>query len=80
VRFQVLTATILKMNVFWVVTSRSLVNFYQTTQRNNPEDSHLPSSIVLIEELILPGAEIPSLLRIWKFNYRVHGKPATGPS
>jgi hypothetical protein len=40
------------MAVFWVVamialmmeaarTSETLVNFYQTTRRNNPEDSHL---------------------------------------
>jgi hypothetical protein len=39
------------MTVFWVVaialmmeavsTSEILVNFYQTTQRNNTEDSHL---------------------------------------
>jgi hypothetical protein len=41
------------MAVFWVVapcialmmeaarTSETLVNFYQTTQRYNPEDSHL---------------------------------------
>jgi hypothetical protein len=24
-------------------TSQTLVNFYQTTRRNNPEDSHLPN-------------------------------------
>jgi hypothetical protein len=40
------------MTVFWVVapcslmmkaasTSKTLVNFYQTTRRYNPEDSHL---------------------------------------
>jgi hypothetical protein len=37
------------MAVFWVVvpcslaarTSETLVNFYQTTRRYNPEDSHL---------------------------------------
>jgi hypothetical protein len=39
----------LKMAVFWVIalmmevasTSETSVNFYQTTRRNNPEDSHL---------------------------------------
>jgi hypothetical protein len=45
----------MKMAVFWVVamcklialmmeaamTSETLVNFYQTTRRYNPEDSHL---------------------------------------
>jgi hypothetical protein len=41
----------MKMAVFWVVaialmmeaarTSETLVNFYQTTQRYNPEDNHL---------------------------------------
>jgi hypothetical protein len=39
----------MKMTVFWVValkmeaasTSEMPVNFYQTTRRNNPEDSHL---------------------------------------
>jgi hypothetical protein len=52
-RFQVLTAASMKMAVFWVVapcislmmeaasTSETSVNFYQTTWRNNPEDSQL---------------------------------------
>jgi hypothetical protein len=43
----------MKMVVFWVITptialmmeaastSETLVNFYQTTRRYNPEDSHL---------------------------------------
>jgi hypothetical protein len=39
------------MAVFWVVdlmmeaarTSETLINFYQTTRRYNPEDSHLHS-------------------------------------
>jgi hypothetical protein len=26
-------------------TSETLVNFYQTTRRYNPEDSHLPSKL-----------------------------------
>jgi hypothetical protein len=29
------------MAIFWVVAPCSLVNFYQTTRRYNPEDSHL---------------------------------------
>jgi hypothetical protein len=48
VRFEVLTAASMKMAVFWVVvmmeaasTSETLVNIYQSTRRNNPEDSHL---------------------------------------
>jgi hypothetical protein len=40
---------IMKMAVFWAIalmmeaarTSETLVNFYQTTLRYNPEDSHL---------------------------------------
>jgi hypothetical protein len=46
------THVILKMAVFWTVapialmleaasTSETSVNFYQTTRRNNPEESHL---------------------------------------
>jgi hypothetical protein len=35
VGFEVLTAASMTMAVFWVV------NFYQTTRRYNPEDSHL---------------------------------------
>jgi hypothetical protein len=46
------TTYIAKMAVFWVVapcslmmeaarTSETLVNYYQTTRRYNPEDSHL---------------------------------------
>jgi hypothetical protein len=29
-------------------TSETLVNFYQTTQRYNPEDSHLPLLVVFL--------------------------------
>jgi hypothetical protein len=55
VGFQVLMMVSMKMAVFWVVvpcrtislmteaasTSETSVNFYQTTRRYNPEDSHL---------------------------------------
>jgi hypothetical protein len=55
VRFQVLTAGSMKMNVFWDVapcslialmmkaasTSETSVNFHQITRRNISEDSHL---------------------------------------
>jgi hypothetical protein len=51
VGFEVLTAVSMKMAVFWVVlialmmeaarTSETLVNFYQTIRRYNPEDSYL---------------------------------------
>jgi hypothetical protein len=56
VGFEVLTAVSMKIPVFWVVvpcsraialmmeaarTSETLVNFYQTTRRYNPEDSNL---------------------------------------
>jgi hypothetical protein len=50
VGFEVLTAVSTKMAVFWVVaialmmeaarSCETLVNFYQTTRRYNPEDSH----------------------------------------
>jgi hypothetical protein len=53
-RFEVLMAASMKMAVFCVVvpwaialmmeaasTSETSVNFHQTKQRNNPEDSHL---------------------------------------
>jgi hypothetical protein len=63
VGFEVLMAGSMKMAVFWVVapcslvitnisevlaTSETSVNFYQTTQHRNPEDSHLhlPSPVV----------------------------------
>jgi hypothetical protein len=46
VGFEVLTAVSTKMAVFALMmeaasTSETLVNFYQTTRRYNPEDSHL---------------------------------------
>jgi hypothetical protein len=43
VRSQVLTAAIMKIGLMMKAarTSETLVNFYQTTRRNNPEDSHL---------------------------------------
>jgi hypothetical protein len=50
VGFEVLTAVSTNMAIFWVVAPCSLVevyqckllvNFYQTTWRYNPEDSHL---------------------------------------
>jgi hypothetical protein len=31
-------------------TSETSVNFYQNTQRNNPEDSHLPISYIALSE------------------------------
>jgi hypothetical protein len=49
--FEVLTAVGTKMAVFWAAmvalmmeaarSSETLVNFYQTTRRYNPEDSHI---------------------------------------
>jgi hypothetical protein len=63
VRFQVLTAASMKTAVFWVVapclitltmeaasTSETSVNFYQTTWRNNPIDSHL-RNIIFVENV-----------------------------
>jgi hypothetical protein len=43
VRFQVLTAVSTKIALMMEAarTSETLVNFYQTTRRYNPEDSHL---------------------------------------
>jgi hypothetical protein len=46
VGFEVLTAVSMKMAVIRLMmeaarTSETLVNFYQTTRRYNPEDSHL---------------------------------------
>jgi hypothetical protein len=64
VGFEVLTAMSTMMAVFWVVapcslaialmmeaarTSETLVNFYQTTRRYNPEDSHLRLKTVKIK-------------------------------
>jgi hypothetical protein len=49
------------MAVFWVVidlmmeatrTSETLVNFYQTTRRYNPEDSHLPIFYLFVVYLL----------------------------
>jgi hypothetical protein len=34
-----------KMAVFWVVAPCSMVDVYQTTLRNIPEDSHLHTSL-----------------------------------
>jgi hypothetical protein len=56
VRFEVFAAVSTKMAVFWVAllmmeavrTSETLVNFYQTTWCDNPEDSHLHHIRVLI--------------------------------
>jgi hypothetical protein len=46
VRFQVLTAASIFRAITLMMkaagTSETSVNFYQTTRRNNPEDSHLP--------------------------------------
>jgi hypothetical protein len=55
--FEVLTTVSTNMAVFWVVAPRSLmmeasrssetlVNFYQTTRRYIPEDSHLPNKLM----------------------------------
>jgi hypothetical protein len=51
VRCEVLTAVSMNMAVFWVVgivltmqaasTSETSVNFYQSTRRSSPQDSHL---------------------------------------
>jgi hypothetical protein len=74
----------MKMTVFWVVasfslvdvyrcfrdasvvrammeatrTSKTLVNFYQTTRRNNPEDSHLYSVLLNFGSSILHSYEV----------------------
>jgi hypothetical protein len=45
VGFEVVTAVSTKMAVFWVVE----VNFYQSTRRYNPEDSHLRRSEVVLK-------------------------------
>jgi hypothetical protein len=41
VKFEVLARASIKMAVLAASTSETSINFYQTTQRNNPEDSHL---------------------------------------
>jgi hypothetical protein len=45
--FEVLMVVSMKMAVFMVAacTSETLVNFYQTTWCNDPEDSHLQNDI-----------------------------------
>jgi hypothetical protein len=64
VEFEVLTAVSTKITVFWVVapcslvalmmeaarTSETLVNFYQTTRRYNPESSHLRLLLLFYKE------------------------------
>jgi hypothetical protein len=41
VRFRVFTAALIALMMETVRTSEKSVNFYQTTRRNIPEDSHL---------------------------------------
>jgi hypothetical protein len=70
--FEVLTTVSTKMAVFWVValcsdkialmmeaarTSETLVNWYQTTQRYNAEDSHLRIIFLLIAKNSPPFME-----------------------
>jgi hypothetical protein len=50
-RYQVLTAVSMKMSLIALMmeavnTSETLVNFYETTLRNIPEDSHLHTRVV----------------------------------
>jgi hypothetical protein len=56
-------------------TSETSVNFYQTTQRNNPEDSHLhgvsrfvTSSITHFVVPSIDFSELVILVRKWKDN------------
>jgi hypothetical protein len=62
--FEVLTAVSMKMAVFWFEslialmmeaarTSETLVNFYLTTRRYNPEDSHLLFFLMFVESGIM---------------------------
>jgi hypothetical protein len=56
--FEVLTAASMKVAVFWVVApcslvlaaSETMVNFYQTTRRYNPEGSHLRPDFKSVRE------------------------------
>jgi hypothetical protein len=47
-------------------TSETLVNFYQTTRRNNPEDSHL-----VIEELDLYRIRVCMSVKYFETKFRV---------
>jgi hypothetical protein len=76
VKFQVMTATTMKMTVFWdvviivlmmdvVSVSETSVNFNQTTQRNIPEDSS--SLIILINLYVLCLFQLLDLLSFIKY-------------
>jgi hypothetical protein len=53
VGFEVLTAAIIALMMEAARTSETLVNFYQTTRRYNPEDIHLRNIFVFNSEFIL---------------------------
>jgi hypothetical protein len=44
----VLAASIIALMTEAANTSETSVNFYQTTRRNNPEDSHLQQDTLLV--------------------------------
>jgi hypothetical protein len=62
VGFEVLTAVSTKMAVR---TSETLVNFYQTTRRYNPEDSHL--WIHLVQDADRWRALVTTIIKIMEF-------------
>jgi hypothetical protein len=99
VAFDVLTEVSVQVSVFWVVTACCLVmeavstpetsvNFYLTTRRYNPEDSHLVCEHVLsIWWAVVRPSPIPKLedslfsaVRDFLFNYRRYsGRPHRRP-
>jgi hypothetical protein len=51
---EVLIASILTLMMEAARTSETLVNFYQTTRRNNPQDSHIRIEFSFISRLYKP--------------------------
>jgi hypothetical protein len=51
----VLAAAIIALMMEAASTSETLVNFYQTTRHNKPEDSHLQLNLVRFSKYLLPN-------------------------
>jgi hypothetical protein len=67
----VLAASIIALRMAAASTSETSVNFYQTTRRNNPEDSHLllPISFKVTTYRPLTSATSLNNVRIGEYNW-----------